>query len=409
MKDLKRMEARIHWSECLHLGMLTLCLALPIALLFTADNPYYRLLWALGTVIPVQLIRWICDKAPQRSQRVLLSFAVLGATLFLTRQNHHWVYYLACCAVMLLSGLALPRPRDQMLFTVPRAHTLILAVPAFALGKAVGVEMLAGLAVVLTALMTLNYLVYTNQVRLLRDILMARGTEVSIQGVIRQNRRILGLYLLLGILVIGTIPFLLQRENREQPERPVVEYVEQTIAVESTEPARRDYMDSGDSEPLDLELYKDILIWLLIGIPAVAFVIGLVYGLILIHRHLKDLRSKKHARPEDSESLTIERLEADGGSKKRERLTGYEKKIRRRYEKLIRSRTARQARLGALTPTELGQAAGLSGDGAEAIRGIYWQTRYSGVPATRESYSAFQEAVHGLAPAPVRKDAEAQE
>ena len=92
--------------------------------------------------------------------------------------------------------------------------------------------------------------------------------------------------------------------------------------------------------------------------------------------------------------------------KDEEPLTGYEKKLRRRYEKLIRSRTPKNTSLMAMTPTELETAAGMDGPAARIVHDLYSRTRYSQEPATRESYAAFKEAVQQLPDADRSKTAD---
>ena len=60
MREIKRLERSLDLLCCVHLGLMTLLLAFSIALLYQDENPALRVLWALGTVIPVQLIHQIC-------------------------------------------------------------------------------------------------------------------------------------------------------------------------------------------------------------------------------------------------------------------------------------------------------------------------------------------------------------
>ena len=82
---------------------------------------------------------------------------------------------------------------------------------------------------------------------------------------------------------------------------------------------------------------------------------------------------------------------------------GWDRKLRRRYEKLIRSRARRDVRLRAMTPAELEAEARLAGPGAETVHVLYEQTRYSQSPADRERYAAFKAAVKTLEPQPPRE------
>ena len=407
MNEIQKLERRIHWSECFHLALLTLLLAFPIALLFREDSQTYRALWALGTVIPVQLIRFICERVKKRSVRTLLSLSVFALTMVITWHRFHWTYYLLCCVPILISGLLLPRSKGKLLLTNPTIPSLFAWLPAYAVGKSVGISLVTFLALILTALLILNYHVHTNQTRLLDEIRLpaSAGTEVSATSMIRQNRKQLFVYALVGILLLSAIPLLFEKERDELPDLPALESDQAIEVVTEETKANREYRPTGDAKPLHLEAFKDIVTWIVILIPAIGVIVSTIFGI----RFLIDLinRRKKPPVEERHEGMSIERLDEEDTTRKRERLTGYEKKIRRRYEKLILRRTEPSARLSALTPTELESCADVSGPGAEIIHEIYRQTRYSSEPATRESYSAFKEAIRTLRP-PRTPDAQEQ-
>ena len=399
MKMIEKLERRIHLCECVHLALLTLLLAFPLTLTFQSDDLSTQILLAFGTVIPVQLIRFLCERIERKPLRLLSGLAVIGLSILLTWSKQRWSVYLLCCIPILVSGVFLPRSKGRILLTVPSPWALLALLTAYGYGRAVesfGVPLIANITLVLTALMVLNFFIHTSQWKLLKDISMADDTEISLPGMIRQNRITLILFLLIGALILTAIPFLLRKEEPvEAAPLPTMEAGE-TIQVVIENGTGRNYSGSAEGKPLHLELYKDILTWILILIPSVGVIISTVYAVRLLLDMLN--RKKKQPVPKNSDGLTIDRLDEEETRRKKEKLTGWEKKIRRRYEKLIRSRAPREARLSALTPTELERAASLDGPGAETVHEIYSLTRYSGQNPTRESYTSFKEAVKNLNP-----------
>lgn len=398
MKEIEKLQRRIHWGECVQLALMTLLLAFPIILTFQSDDRRTQLLYALGTVIPVQLIRFFCERFEKKPIRLLLSVIVTVLSVLLTWDKERWSVYLICCIPILISGVFLPRSKGRILLTVPSPYAAVGLLVAYAYGKSVetfGVPYVANLTLVLTALMTVNYFIYVSQYRLLRDLRSSPSAEVSVTGLIRQNRKTVFAFLLIGFLVLSTIPFLLQAKPPEPLQLSETEEETAAIAVASDkEPDDKIYSPSGEGKALDLELAKDILLWIEILVPAVTVVLSLAKAVQILLCKIKP--RKKEAETKLVDGMTVERLDEDRPDRTQEKLTGYEKKLRRRYEKLIRSRTPKEASLSALTPTELERAAGLSGPGLETVHDLYRKTRYSPEPADKERYTAFKEALHRL-------------
>ncbi len=400
MKELENLRRRIHWSECVHLALMTLALAFSLILTFQSDDRLTQLLFALGTVIPVQLIRLICERIGKKLPRLLLSLGVTGLSILVTWAGERWSCYLICCIPILISGVFLPRSKGRILLTVPSPYAAIPMAFAYAYGRAVeslGVPWIASLILILTALMTVNYFVYFSQTKLLRDLSYSGDTETSVSGMIRQNRKTVVAFLLIGALILTAVPFLLSTKPPEVVPRETGEAETSTVFQhEKPHNVIDASIDREGAAPLHLELYRDILLGILILVPSVGAIISVIAGIRILLSRVQEKR--KRAEPKLADGLTVERLEALDHKKERERLTGYEKKLRRRYEKLIRSRTPEKASLAALTPTELERAADLRGEGAETVHTLYSQTRYSEISADRERYAAFKEAVKNLAP-----------
>ena len=405
VKAIKNLELRIHLSECLHLALMTLCVAFPIALLFKEDDPLVRVLWALGTVIPVQLIRFVCERIKKRLIMLPIVLGIIGLSILITHKDYHYVYYAAACLPIAFSGLVLPRPKGKLIFTIPNLVSLFVPVLVYAIGQVTSTPLLSRLAIAIEALLTLNYFLHLNQFRLLTDIRMSTNTEVSASGMIRQNRKVVTIFLIVGVLLIAAIPLLLRSAPPE-----TTEVVEEYAPAATPEPTKapivpRDYMKSPNSKPLNLD-FLPLLIGFALSSAVIIVIVGAVYLFIMLFSHLE--KKRKHELPDIEDSMTFERLKPE--VKERERITGYDKKIRRRYEKLIRSRAREESRpkLPHMTPTELENAAEVTGIGGETIHEIYSKTRYSREPATRESYLAFKDAVRSLPDPKQEKPTEAK-
>ncbi|MBQ1410740.1 MAG: hypothetical protein IIY94_05640 [Oscillospiraceae bacterium] len=399
MKELKKLDRHIRWSECFHLSLITLYFAFLINLITANGDEKIRILLALGTVIPAQLIRFLCAHIEKKRFRLLASLGVMGVTIFLTWKDENWACYLLACLPILISGIFLPRSKDRILITVPSPYALIFAFLSFALGKAVeglGVPYVADLSLALTALMTINFFLYLNLTRLAWNIRMSADAEVSVSSMVRQNRKVIVCYLVIGCLILTAIPFLLQKSPQREPIEMIVEETG-VIPVETAAEQKDERVFTSTPEgerELHLDWLNDLLSWtLVLGALSLAF----FGGILGIRTLLEKTKTKKLMPPTVTDGLVVERLDEKETKQKKEKLSGWEKKIRRRYEKLILGRAPCGERLYALTPAELETVAKIA-DKPEnaALHALYEQTRYgTGIP-TKEDYQRFKDYAKAL-------------
>lgn len=399
MKELRGLERRIRLCECIHLALITPCISLVIALFVKEKNELVWLLMALGAIIPVQLIRFLCDRVKKPATKALLSLAVTAAASLLTIWHYWWMCYLACCIPILISGLILPRQKNRLILTTPTLIALIPSILIYALGKVYPKQLLCVVSVVQAALITLNYFLYVNQTRLLDDIGTAAiglKVNVSVTGIIRQNRKFFLGFLLAAALILVAVPLLMQSREHETQELHWEESTgsaEPTATPEPVQPEEKEYMESPEGKPIDVESWTDAFPFMISFLIIAGSIVGAV---ALIWMLLNSITKRKEEPIKVEDGMTIERLKPETAQQEKEHLVGYEKKIRRGYEKLIKARAPVKTRLAAKTPTELEQTAAIRGDGAGTIHTIYCLTRYGSEPATKERYAAFRDAVRAL-------------
>lgn len=395
MKELKSLDRLIRLSGYFHLALITPCVSIPLSLFFRESGSFAWLYMALGTIIPVELIAFICGRVQKKPLRALLSLGVTAAAVVLTLRDEYWVLYLLTCLPILISGLLLPRQKGRLVFTTPNLFALIPIVLVYSLGKIVPVSAICGIAVILLIFTVMNRLFYLNQTRLLSNISMSLKEEISVSSMIRQNQRVVACFLLAGVLVLVSIPLIMQ-SGRMQDEPQVYEYsgaVQETPAPPPDAPEANEYRESEEGKPLDPEPFFNTVLVCLVIIVYTTGALGIV---LFIKMLIESINKRKNAVPEPEDSMTIERLKPETDAQEKERLVGYEKKIRRGYKKLIKSRAYEKAGLELMTPTELEQAAEVSGKSGQTIHGIYSRVRYGSEPATRESYAEFKEALRTL-------------
>ena len=398
MKDIKRLERILLVLERVNLTLLTLCLSLPFALLFSEDRVSVRLLWGLGTLIPVHLICAICLRVKKKLRRYLLCALVLALALALPDNTMRRFFYGVCCAPILISGLWIQRPRGKLVLTVPKLYHPVAALLVFSMGKIARLPLLSGAGIALVALLTLVACFYYNQDKLLYTLRDVYQTEISRRSIIAVNRRVTVGFLLLSVLILAAVPFLIrQQEQTPVPIAAATETMTESTTTEETEPTFESVTVTDRSETTyNYDAAGTVLRYVLIAILAAVLLLA-VFAIVSAIRSVIG-STPKHSERDEETDWQIERLESTAPDRHEENAAGYEKKLRRRYQKLIRSRTEQGTRLNSMTPAELGEAADLQGPAAETVRELYEQTRYGPEPVTKERYTQFKQAVHSLPP-----------
>ena len=402
MKELRRLENSVSFLCGVHLALLTLCLSLAVALLYPGDDPAVCVLWAFGAVVPVQIIHQICVRCSDKLLRVLLCAAVTLAAALLPNDSLRRFYYVLCCVPILIAGLLLNRPGGRIVLTVPKSYHLLAFLMLYALGRIIHSSLMSGLALVLLGLMSLTYFVYRNQNKLLSAFREAAKEEVAHRSIILLNRRVMVMFAVLGLLLLAAIPWLLQRQEPQAAPEETLELGTFAAAsavqtMESVTDLPENLVITTAGEPLEYSGVGNVLMWVFVGVIGCILLLILfawVLGLLSISNS-----DPKHADPEREQSWTLERLEPEKLRKDAEEpAVGYEKKLRRRYQKLIRGRSSGKAKLSSMTPEELERAAKLEGPGADTVHKLYEQTRYGPGPTDKERYTAFREAERSLDP-----------
>ena len=132
---------------------------------------------------------------------------------------------------------------------------------------------------------------------------------------------------------------------------------------------------------------------------AAAAVGVLIFSVIWLLRSLQGGK-QRHSDPRAEDEMVIEAL--DDPAKQRplrrraETDNSWARRIRRQYQRLIRQRAGKQARLSALTPRELEQAAALEGPDRDALHVLYEKARYSQADCGKEDYQQAKLAVQRL-------------
>ena len=391
-------ERTMQAVETFHLGLLVLCLSLPLTLLVFRGSLTDSLLWGFGVLVPAELLCFLGRRIETLLPRILACLAVLALAIFLPDTWGRRFTWGLCCLPVFLAATVLPRPDGKLMLTVPKLYHPIAPLQYYAFCGIFRLPPLASaLAVTIALLMVLTILVHANQARLLSTLRSEGDTAISVQSILRLNRRTLVIFALLALVAILAVPMLTRRMPARQEETPV--YTGETAALEQTEPLQETELpdivvEKPSEHTISYRLAENIT--LAAVVLALVGMVGLCIATLI--RELLAIRSgKRRTSSLRGETFVVETLEEKEQEAEDDAAEAYTAKLRRRYARLIRRRTDRTQELAPMSPAELEQAANLGGsDAAREIHRLYEKARYGPAPATREEDRAMKAALKEL-------------
>lgn len=399
MREMKLLGCLLGALEAVHLFVLTACLSIVLAFVVQEFPDTTQLLWALGAGIAVLAVYLPCRIIQKKLPRLTVGLFILAVSMLVCPSGMFRVIYGLCVGLQILISTLLPRPDGKLLLSVPKLYHAPALLLLYAFSRIFQNNAMQLAAVTLSVVFVVNMLLYMQARKLLSALCDRSAAAVSDRSILRLNRRLMLVFCVLGAALIVAVPLLWsQRPQRAQASVPV-----ETVETEETQPTEHQ-LDPEDGEwivtpehtPVDLEpmtTTAELLILLLIILVVLLTVTAVIYGI----RSLSNDRARRHDQPEPD--YAVEQLPAEQRAGKADAGTtggSWSRRIRRQYQRLIRTRTGRHAKLAALTPTELEQAAGLRGTARQTLHGLYEKARYSAASCEKEDYLAAKTAIHTL-------------
>ncbi len=382
--------------ELLYLCLMTWCLSVPFALIFP-EWPQERtcLLLGLGAGLMVTAIFAAAKPMEKRLPRTLVALAVALAVQLLPLPGVLRVNYGLCGLIAVIAGALVGRPKGKQVLRVPRLYHWLFPLLGYGLGRIGKLDTLSGACIVIAAMMVLVFVAYKNYERLLLNLRADKDTKVSDRAILELNLRMLLLFFAVGTALLVLLPWLLSLIPPAPPATllPRVPYTDAPLPTHETQMSAR--VITPDVEAWDLSVLGNVFLWIFL-----VFVVGAlglaVFAVISLLRNLRD--EKVRHSPVQSAGFEILSLDpqAAGPARRAEPPAGsYDKKVRRQYAKLIRSRTKEPDE--AASPRELEDTALLPRRRArERIHTVYEKARYAPEEVSREEYKLMKAAIRQL-------------
>lgn len=388
MNSETRLLKTAYILETAYFALIYCCISLPITLIFMADKGFIPLLWAVGVIVPVTAIRLICDRIAKKSRRFLASTAIVALSLIICQSAISRIAYLLCGVIAVVICCFVNRPDGKPLLTVPKFYHAPLVPVVYAFGAIVNDDRLKISAYVVALLFAIIYILHRNTTRLLSALRENRGeSRVSAEGILRQNRRMIAVFLILLAVGLLLIPLIISNLPDYSGAESIIEpHYSTPIEETSDEPISgidgETLLPQG--EPINFKPFESALLALFI-FSIVGALVMVAYAIISALRNVGNDKAK-HAEPNEN-TLVIESLSPESEPKKREspKADSWQKRIRKKYAKTIKSSGGEIS--NAMTPTELESAVSLPPtENTAQLHDIYEQARYSAHDMGKDDY-----------------------
>lgn len=372
------------------------CLSLPLFLIFTETPTATTCLWAVGAALPVMAVCLLCRRLKKHLWQLLLSVAVGALAVLCCRTPLQRVFYAICTGLYIVPAAFFPRPQGNMPLTTPRSFCFVFHLLDYGLGVAVKSALLQKASVLLAFFYLLLYLLYRNLSRL-RSALSGSSAKVSSASMIRVNRRMICWFLALVAAAAIAVPWIIRNmpthTAASSPVEPDSFFVTDTRSY--VEPEEESTRTVQTEHPLDLSALDDISTVLVIALAAASLACAAA-AVVSVLRQIDTRR--QHGDKAGNERITVQRLDArrtQADTAPEPAPTGYGRRIRRLYAKLIASRTDR--RLSSLTPQELEAAAEIPPSRhRQTLHRLYEKARYAPDECTKDDFLRVKAAVRAI-------------
>ena len=400
MNRLKELKITIRIVEGICLALLTVCFSLPMALIFREGSLRADLLWAFGAILPVQGIREVCERVERKKTCVLLSVGILALAVLIPPMPVRRLYYGIVCIPILLAGTVIGRPGGKIVLTVPRVYFLIASLLVYALGKIGELPLLSLLAILIAVLQILDYLLYQNQLRLLRTVRDDPSSHVSVRSIVSLNRKLVIGFFVIGAMAVIAVPWLLSQRGPVEDTVPVAETgeysIRQTEHNSQPRPETEKVYQYGEEKKWDYKTAEYVFDTLVLLLVAAALIVAAIAIIYILRSIIGD--KDKHSEPREDQ-FVVERLpqEKHRARTADEAGSSYDRKIRKKYSRLILQSVKDRSKLPPLTPTELEDlAAQPDSPERRQLHDLYTKARYTAEPADREDYRRVKDLLRSL-------------
>ena len=398
MNETRLLSRMLAVFETLHVFVLSCCLTIPLLFFVQEFSDEAELCWALGAALPVLALHLCGRKTTSKKILLPLGLGLWILCLLVCRTTILRFVYSLALLLQLLIQTVVPKPKGKPLLSVPSFWHAPMPLLIYCLARAMAKDAVITIALSLTVLYLVNTLLYLQASRLQRALYEQSIGAVSDRGIVRLNLRMMTVYCIVGAIAVVAVPLLLSARPAAEaaPAQAVGVYESaetESQAPEPLPPIEITTLPAGD--PIRTEPFTDAIL-LILGIFTF-IVLGLAVYAMFSWLFTIDTDKLRHRKGQE-DGFVVEQLDTPEERRRRPQSgrSSWSGRIRRLYQKLIRSKTEKGSALHALTPTELEQAASLEGSDRQTLHMLYEKARYANTACDKSDYLSARAAAQRL-------------
>ena len=383
-------EKSLYTIGCVNIALMALTITLTLSLLYP-DSVTAAFMYSFLSLIPLMTVKVVCERTEKKTVRLLVAIPLILLSLLVPDPVSSWSWIIMLTIFSFVFVFA-PHIDGRVLMSRPHIWDLIplLFMHAIAQITARTPMIISSILMILTFI--LCFMLEKNMRGVALEIKSREGA-VNREGILRENRRVLILFIVIYLILSVLIPvtFSLLSKDREETTQ-YYEYGEYEGKDEEvkTEVKAKDIRLTKKTEAIDYSSIGSILMYIFLFLLASAVVLG-IYS--IFYRLFSILNTEKRKRSTLSRDIKVTEEAVVAEKKEKKRKTSDPSfftpsgRLRRLYRKAVLSRTKERGKLSAMTTGEIERSLSIP----DSVTAIYDRTRYTETVPTKDEIRRMQE------------------
>ncbi len=380
----------LYAAGCVNIALMSLTVTLTLSLLYP-ESVTAAFIYSFLSLLPLMAVKVICEGTRKKSIRLLSAVPLILLSLLVPDEVSRWSWVIMLTAFSFVFVFA-PHIDGRVLMSRPHIWDLIplLLMHAVAQITARTPMIIASILMILTFI--LCFMLEKNMRGVALEIKSREG-EVNREGILRENRRVLLLFIVIYLILSFLIPAActLLSSGREESSQ-YYEFGKMNSEDEEikTEVKAKDIRLTKKAEAIDYSSFGSALMYLFLFLLASAAVLG-IYS--IFYRLFSIINTEKRKKSTMKPDITVTEEAVEKEKKERRRKTPEPSfftpsgRLRRLYRKAVLSRCREREKLTVMTSGEIEKSLSIP----SSVTAIYDRTRYTEKVPTKDEIRKMQE------------------
>ena len=383
-------EKPLYTIGCVNIALMSLTITLTLSLLYP-ESVTSAFIYSFLSLIPLMAVKVVCERTEKKTIRLLTAVPLILLSLLVPDEVSSWSWIIMLTLFSFVFVFA-PHIDGRVLMSKPHIWDLIPLLFMHAIAQITARTPM----IISSILMILTFILCFMMEKNMRGVVLeikSREGAVSREGILRENRRVLILFIVIYLILSVLIPAafsLLSKESEETAQYYEFGDYEREDEEVKTEVKAKDIRLTKKTEAIDYSGAGSVLMYIFLFLLATAVVLG-IYS--IFYRLFSILNTEKRKRNTLSEDIKVTE-ETVVAEKKEKRMKTSDPsfftpsgRLRRLYRKAVLSRTKEREKLSSMTTGEIERSLSLT----DSVTALYDRTRYTETVPTKDEIRKMQE------------------